>query len=212
MTKSESARKSRRDDSRKKRKHPAWLLVAMSSAGNKENEGVEQAESRVDRRPALTKGASRPGGQQGARPPNSCSAEAARGIDGAHLRVGSRVLVVGLTGHPELVELCDKWLTGNIKLVAWDFDNTILKIHAYKEKIEPHQVAGRWRSDVCDLPLVRIFVRRARMKNLAEYRREKREAELRLRTCPPWFDKRTKRKVPATGQSYPMDIEYERIP
>ena len=52
-----------------------------------------------------------------------------------------------------------------------------------------------------------------RDRNLAEYRREKREAELRLRTCPPWFDKkRSKRKVPATGQSYPMDIEYERIP
>ena len=65
---------------------------------------------------------------------------------------------------------------------------------------------------VCNMVGVRTHVRRARVKNLAEYRREKREAELRLRTCPPWFDNRTKRKVPATGQSYPMDIEYERIP
>jgi Na+-driven multidrug efflux pump len=65
---------------------------------------------------------------------------------------------------------------------------------------------------VCNMVGVRTHVRRARVKNLAEYRREKREAELRLRTCPPWFDKRSKRKVPATGQSYPMDIEYERIP
>ena len=65
---------------------------------------------------------------------------------------------------------------------------------------------------VCNMVGVRTHVRRARVKNLAEYRREKREAELRLRTCPPWFDKRTKRKVPATGQCGPMDIEYEHGP
>ena len=68
---------------------------------------------------------------------------------------------------------------------------------------------------VCNMVGVRTHVRRARVKNLAEYRREKREAELRLRTCPPWFDKKqwvAKHKVPATGRAYPMDIEYERIP
>jgi len=68
---------------------------------------------------------------------------------------------------------------------------------------------------VCNMVGVRTHVRRARVKNFAEYRREKREAELRLRTCPPWFDKKqwvAKHKVPATGRSYPMDIEYERIP
>ena len=62
---------------------------------------------------------------------------------------------------------------------------------------------------------VRTHVRRARVKNFAEYRREKKELELRLRTCPPWFDKQqwaAKHSVPATGRSYPMDIEYERIP
>ena len=68
---------------------------------------------------------------------------------------------------------------------------------------------------ICNMVGVRTHVRRARVKNFAEYRREKREAELRLRTCPPWFDKKqwvAKHKVPATGRSYPMDIEYERIP
>ena len=68
---------------------------------------------------------------------------------------------------------------------------------------------------VCNMVGVRTHVRRARVKNFAEYRREKREAELRLRTCPPWFDKKqwvAKHRVPATGRAYPMDIEYERIP
>ena len=46
---------------------------------------------------------------------------------------------------------------------------------------------------VCNMVGVRTHVRRARVKNLAEYRREKREAELRLRTCPPWFDKHQKK-------------------
>ena len=53
------------------------------------------------------------------------------------------------------------WL-GGARLVVWDFDMTILKIHAFSDEIEPHEVAGRWREDVADAKLLRAFVNRAR--------------------------------------------------
>ena len=47
-------------------------------------------------------------------------------------------------------------------MVVWDFNMTILKIHAFSDEIEPHEVAGRWREDVADAKLLRAFVNRAR--------------------------------------------------
>jgi len=47
-------------------------------------------------------------------------------------------------------------------LVVWDFDMTILKIHAFCDEIEPHEVAARWREDVADAKLLRAFVNQAR--------------------------------------------------
>ena len=57
----------------------------------------------------------------------------------------------------------EKWLwrtpTG---LVAWDFDLTVLKVHAFGEGIEPEEVAERWQEDICDAELMRAFVAKAR--------------------------------------------------
>ena len=53
------------------------------------------------------------------------------------------------------------WL-GGASLVVWDFDMTILKIHAFGDEIEPHEVAARWREDVADAKLLRAFVNQAR--------------------------------------------------
>ena len=33
---------------------------------------------------------------------------------------------------PAVQSLCAAWFTPNVKLVSWDFDNTLLTIHAYK--------------------------------------------------------------------------------
>ena len=49
------------------------------------------------------------------------------------------------------------WL-GGARLVVWDFDMTILKIHAFGDEIEPHEVAARWREDVADTKLFRAFI------------------------------------------------------
>lgn len=65
-----------------------------------------------------------------------------------------------------LMAMCDAWLTPNVELVAWDFDNTLLTIHAYKEKVKPNEVAGRWQRDVCDIDLVRAFVHVARQRGI----------------------------------------------
>ena len=52
------------------------------------------------------------------------------------------------------------WL-GGARLVVWDFDMTILQIHALSDGIEPHEVAARWREDVADANLFRAFVLQA---------------------------------------------------
>lgn len=68
---------------------------------------------------------------------------------------------------PELRALCNAWLPPEVRLVAWDFDNTLLNIHAYNKKITPADVPGRWKRDVCDLELVRVFMRTARERGVA---------------------------------------------
>ena len=67
---------------------------------------------------------------------------------------------------PSLIALCESWLPPSVRLVAFDFDLTILKVHAYKEKVEPRDVEGRWIDDVADLPLLRVFVRTARSRGI----------------------------------------------
>ena len=61
----------------------------------------------------------------------------------------------------ELGNVAAAWL-GGTRLVVWDFDMTILKIHAFGEEVEPHQVKARWSEDVADAELLRAFVNKAR--------------------------------------------------
>ena len=54
------------------------------------------------------------------------------------------------------------WLsTLRPRLVVWDFDQTVLRIHAYAEGVRAAEVGGRWREDVADLELISTFVRTA---------------------------------------------------
>ena len=53
------------------------------------------------------------------------------------------------------------WLDGT-NLVVWDFDMTLLSIHAFGEGVEPEEVAARWQADAADAELLRAFVRKAR--------------------------------------------------
>ena len=58
----------------------------------------------------------------------------------------------------------ERWMCGSAttRLVVWDFDQTLLKIHAFAEGVEPKEVAGRWRDDVADAELVKAFADKAR--------------------------------------------------
>ena len=58
------------------------------------------------------------------------------------------------------------WLGGN-KLVVWDFDLTLLKIHSFAEGVEPSDVAARWKRDVADIDLLQTFVERSRELGVA---------------------------------------------
>ena len=60
------------------------------------------------------------------------------------------------------------WLSGLAQnsLIVWDFDQTVLKIHAFGEGIEPEEVPGRWKHDVADLELFRAFVLSAAQKGV----------------------------------------------
>lgn len=65
-------------------------------------------------------------------------------------------------------ELAESWLSGNKrKLVVWDFDLTLLKVHSYAEGVEPADVAARWKYDVADLELLRAFVEKGRELGVA---------------------------------------------
>ena len=63
--------------------------------------------------------------------------------------------------------LVDVWLSAaRPRLVVWDFDRTVLRTHAFGEKVKVGQVARRWRDDVCDLQLFTAFVAEARRRGI----------------------------------------------
>ena len=78
----------------------------------------------------------------------------------------STTRAVDAANDETLVALCETWLPPNVRLVAWDFDQTILSIHAFKECVEPSDVPQRWHADVCDLALLRTFVHVARSRGV----------------------------------------------
>ncbi len=46
----------------------------------------------------------------------------------------------------------------SVSLVAWDFDNTVLCVHATHRNVTPDEVPARWRDDVADLDFFRAAV------------------------------------------------------
>ena len=81
------------------------------------------------------------------------------------------------TGHKarskpiQLSGLIDEWLAGPpsgppCSLVVWDFDKTVLHIHAYGRRIEPEQVAARWERDIADKDFFIQFVSTARSRGI----------------------------------------------
>ena len=67
----------------------------------------------------------------------------------------------------DLTPLVDAWLTADTKLVVWDFDQTILRCHAFAQGVEPSQVSVRWKKDVADLETFRSFVGAAQRRGIA---------------------------------------------
>ena len=61
--------------------------------------------------------------------------------------------------------LASKWLEP-ASAVVWDFDLTILAIHAFGAGVEPHEVPGRWEREVRDVALLRAFVHVAQRKGI----------------------------------------------
>ena len=73
----------------------------------------------------------------------------------------------GLRPTPTHLPRRGLWLGGN-KLVVWDFDLTLLKIHSFAEGAEPSDVAAaRWKRDVADSDLLQTFVERSRELGVA---------------------------------------------
>jgi hypothetical protein len=71
----------------------------------------------------------------------------------------------------QLSGLIDEWLAGPptgspCSLVVWDFDKTVLRIHAFGRRIEPEQVAARWERDIADKDLFIQFVSTARSRGI----------------------------------------------
>lgn len=62
--------------------------------------------------------------------------------------------------------LVSSWLDAlpTVRLVAWDFDKTVLKLHALGQGIQPHEVPARWESDVADLDCFVAFVQGAKAR------------------------------------------------
>ena len=110
---------------------------------------------------ADTAGSSRPQ----SRPADLDDATAATRVQALHRGRISRNNTV------KLPDMIDQWLarpsTGPpCSLVVWDFDKTVLRIHAFGRRIEPEQVAARWERDIADKDLFIQFVTTARSRGI----------------------------------------------
>lgn len=63
---------------------------------------------------------------------------------------------------PALVERLLAAPTQPTTLVAWDFDKTVLRIHAFGRGVRVEEVAERWERDVADLDFFRAMVKAAK--------------------------------------------------
>ena len=60
-----------------------------------------------------------------------------------------------------------RWAGSKPKLLAWDFDRTIVGRHTFSEGVEPEEVASHWREDILDLNMFKSFVEAARKQGIA---------------------------------------------
>ena len=58
----------------------------------------------------------------------------------------------------DMPALVNQWLDCGFEAVAWDFDRTVMRIHAFARGVKVEEVAERWREDVADLEFFRAMV------------------------------------------------------
>ena len=75
-------------------------------------------------------------------------------------RQNSKMMSVDL---PALVNL---WLDAGFEMIAWDFDRTVLRVHAYARGVKVEEVPSRWEQDVADLDFFRAMVLGARQRGI----------------------------------------------
>ena len=66
----------------------------------------------------------------------------------------------------DMPALVDQWLDCGFQAVAWDFDRTVMRIHAFARGVKVEEVAARWRDDVADLEFFRAMVLGARQRGM----------------------------------------------
>lgn len=63
--------------------------------------------------------------------------------------------------------MVQRWYTTPLQLVVWDWDRTVVSCHTFRERVEPSDVASRWKEDMADLNLFRRFVQVALERGIA---------------------------------------------
>ena len=58
----------------------------------------------------------------------------------------------------DMPALVNQWLDCGFEAVVWDFDRTVMRIHAFARGVKVEEVAERWREDVADLEFFRAMV------------------------------------------------------
>jgi hypothetical protein len=66
----------------------------------------------------------------------------------------------------DMPALVDQWLDCGFEAVAWDFDRTVMRIHAFSRGVKVEDVVARWRDDVADLDFFRAMVLGARQRGM----------------------------------------------
>ena len=59
----------------------------------------------------------------------------------------------------DMPALVNQWLdSGCFEAIVWDFDRTVLRVHAFARGVQVEEVASRWEKDVADLDFFRAMV------------------------------------------------------
>lgn len=69
-------------------------------------------------------------------------------------------------GTVDQTKVIEAWLSAPTSLVVWDFDQTVLRIHAFARGVRAEQVADRWDSDIADAQFFIGFVLAARERGI----------------------------------------------